>query len=553
MYQFTDTTENAKQSLPSEALKIDGEYIENQIVGYRTLYVKGRESMLAEIETYETGIRDGSKLKSRRFPLRTITVGYQLIAGSDTDFRNAYNKLNDILNIQDAELIFADEPDKYFIGTPSGAEDVEPGKNAVTGEFEITCMDPFKYSVEEYEVSPSIDDGMAFAFDYNGTYKSFPTLEADFYSEDETSADGETVTTLTGAGDCGYVAFFNERGKIIQIGDPDEEDIEEFAESQTLINQRFTESTSWGSAAKKLWATNSGVTSSSSVVQGGSLKLEKPSSTGVSYYLKPSSYGSGSKYHGPSITRAIPTDAMGVSGAKNFTLSYKQKMCIGSGKNDSKQCGAFQVLLTGENNKVIAGVNVYKSASGKKAKLRFYINGKTMETIEIDLSYHNKYFGANRSENKKKGITALQTVKTSSIIKQGEVVSFNIGGKKKSFSNSEIADLAVTRITITMTQYSTKTPLSYNGVYWVKFVKNNCDTWRDIPNKFSADDVVVADCQNGEIYLNDAKAPELGALGNDWEDFYLSPGTNQIGVAYSDWVTGAYVPSFILRYREVFL
>lgn len=548
MYSFVDTTESQGSALlPSEALKINGEYIENQISGYRTLYVKGRESMLAEIETYETGIRDGSAMKSRRFPARVITVGYQLIAKSNTDFRNAYNTLNDILNVQDAELIFADEPDKYFTGTPSGAEEVEPGRNAVTGEFEITCLDPFKYSVEEYEISPTLDDGTAFAVDYAGTYKSFPTMEAKFYEESETTGD------LTGNGDCGYVAFFNDQGKIIQVGNPDEEDTEEYEKSQTLINQKFTTSNGWNNTAQALWNMNSGVVSSSAVTQTGSLSIGKPNNTDDSYYLTPNNFGSGEHHHGPSIYRNIPADATENVGATNFTLSYKQKMCIGSGENDAKQCGAFQVILTDADKNIVAGAFIYKTATGKKAKLRFYIHGDVVETIEIDLSYHNKYFGSNRSANKEKGIEALTTVKTSTITKEGGKVTFSIGGIKRSYSSIPISNAVVTGVTITMTQYSTKTPLAYNGLYWVKFVKNNCDTWANIPNKFSANDVVVADCKDGEIYLNDAPAPELGALGNDWEEFYLSPGTNQIGISYSDWVTSQYAPSFKLRYREVFL
>ena len=40
MYEFVDTNQaGSKNSLPSEALQIDGEYIENLIDGYRTLYV----------------------------------------------------------------------------------------------------------------------------------------------------------------------------------------------------------------------------------------------------------------------------------------------------------------------------------------------------------------------------------------------------------------------------------------------------------------------------------------------------------------------------------
>lgn len=561
MYDFIDTTEvQGAAVLPSEALKINGIYIENEIPGYRTLHVRGREALSPEVETFETGARDGSTQKNRRFPARIITVTYQLAAASDSAFREAYNKLGGLLNVDDAELIFNDEQDKFYIGTPSAIGEVEPGKNIVVGEFEILCADPFKYSVTEYEVSPTLDDGLGFVCTYNGTYKSFPTLEATFYSEEETK-DDETDESLTGNGDCGYVAFFNENSKIIQLGNPDEADGEDLPKSQTLINWSFKKSTSWGTAAKKKWSVNSGVVTSSAVTQTGSPGIGKSSSD--EYYLTASSFGSGAKWHGPSISRSIPADKAGDVGAKNCTVTVKHKMCIGSGKDDVKQRGGFQVLLTGADSKIIAGFNVYKSASGKKANLRFYINGKTMETISIDLSYNNKYFGTNYYKKRKLPGSSgggsviaselVKTCKTSTITKSGKTVTFNIGGIKKVYRNDDITDAVVTKLTVTMTKYGSYTPLKYNGMYWIKFVKNNCDIWRDVPNKFSADDVVVADCKNGEIYLNDTRAPELGALGNDWEEFYLQPGTNQIGASYSDWVQDAYAPTFKMRYREVFL
>jgi hypothetical protein len=65
--------------------------------------------------------------------------------------------------------------------------------------------------------------------------------------------------------------------------------------------------------------------------------------------------------------------------------------------------------------------------------------------------------------------------------------------------------------------------------------------------------VLTADCKNGDIHLNGVLSPDLGALGNDWEGFYLTPGLNQIGVAYSDWVADGYAPTMKVRYREVFL
>lgn len=672
IYAFRDINEEVSLiPLPSEAMQINGVYIENEIEGYRTLYVKGRESLSPEFETAEINTKDGSMRKSRKYPARIITVGYQLRADSTEAFRKAYNKLGGILNANDAELIFNDEPDKFFIGTPSLVGEVSPGSNTVTGEIEITCFDPLKYSVLEHEATA--DESGNIFIDYNGTYKAYPVLEADFYKENEGSG-----TTLSGNGDCGYVAFFNEDEKVIQCGDPAEEDgTNVYEKSQTLINQTFEDSSGWGSTAKSLWSENGGVLLPAGTAKNGTIGMKvasyavpaNPATTSAvvlsarsdigspyvnysvrltasgrntnsviitmtvtaalwgsaswlyggypltgslyiggqwhsiaikassakwrgttahtvstsftvagltasqaslgnikfkvsgngsgtlsergcssltiatyeesipeTYYLGAISYGSGTEYHAATISKAIPADSAGVSGASDFTVTYNQKMSIGKAQADTQQIGAFQLQLTDSSGASVAGVRIVKNKAGKFASLVFYVGGKAVQTIDdIDLSYGN---------------TAIAV---SSIIKSGEKVTFDIAGRKAVFADTSIKQTKATRITIGFEQFSSVNALSYNGLYWVKLVKNNCDTWQDIPNKFSANDVLEADCKAGEIYLNGVCSPQLGALGNDWETFYLAPGINQIGVAYSSWVTSEYAPDVKVRYREAFL
>lgn len=674
MYEFRDVNENLSfVAMPAEAMQINGVYLETEIEGYRTLYVRGREALSPELETFGLGTRDGDIRKSKRYPARIITVGYQLISASAEAFREAYNKLGAILNVDDAELIFNDESDKFFIGTPTYIGEVDEGRNSVTGEIEITCLDPLKYSVVEYEAETSPDDPRSILLDYGGTYKSYPILEADFYKEVE--ADGDATNTLTGSGDCGYVAFFNENEKIIQLGDPDEEDGTTIqGKSQTLVSQTFDDAASWGSAAKELWPQNGGIVVPSSVVKTGSidtrvasyavpanpkatsgrvlssakssvgspyifysvslyasgrtsnavsvratitaslqysssyfltglgltghlyigggwhtvtikkmsekwrgttahvvnmnvtvtgLSAAQASLTGIkfkvtrsdggssgilnerscsnlpispyeasvpaTYYLGASDYGTASgKYHGPTIKRDVPS-------SQDFTVTWTQKMSIGNGKNDTIQMGGFQITMADAIGKAIVAVRILKNEAGKKASLIFYINDMKVDTGEIDLSYSGKCVG------------------TSSISKSGRTVSFNVGGYKKTFSDAAIADIGVTQITIGFEQYSTVKALTHNGLTWFKFIQNNRDTWQDIPNKFSANDIVEADCRNGEIVLNGIRSPQLGALGNDWEEFCLRPGINQIGIAYSNWVADDYAPTFKVRYREAYL
>lgn len=698
MYKFIDVNEVSEGiALPSEALKLNGEYIENLISGYRTLQVKGREALSPDVVTNEIGSRDGSSIQNKRYPERIITVTYQLIAETSEDFRAAYNKLGGILDVTDAELIFNDEQDKFFIGTPCVIGEVTGGANSVIGEIEFLCVDPFKYSVIEYEAIPNVDDGSVL-IDYNGTYKAFPTLEADFYKENEISEDGEDINAFTEGGDCGFVAFFNENEKIIQLGDPEEYGAELFSQSQMLVNQVFDSPLSWGSAAQSLWTANGANISPSTSVQAGAVamgaasyirpeglttsgyilgyisktdvpyfnynihakasertattvkltftittSLEKSTNyfgtkrglkgtitangssceftiknqseywrgnsahtvtktlvvegldanttvlddiiftvertddlgkagtcSNVSckdleiaayvapeikeYFLTPSNYGSHlGVWHGPAIMRTIPADKAGEIGAQDFEMSCKVKFGFeySEGSSYSQALGCLSIYLRDTNGNVVACLRFEKTKAGNSAQLSCGIGNKAAKKQTFDVIREPAAGSA----------FVDQTVFNVTIEKESDMFDFKVSHKNSSgktvwLKSSQISlGLAVSKVasvTFMFEKYSA-TPAIDMGLYSVKFRKHNCDTYKDVPNKFSANDVLEADCKSGDIFLNGIPRPDLGALGNNWEEFYLTRGLNQIGVAYSEWVDKDYAPIFKVRYREVFL
>lgn len=69
-------------------------------------------------------------------------------------------------------------------------------------------------------------------------------------------------------------------------------------------------------------------------------------------------------------------------------------------------------------------------------------------------------------------------------------------------------------------------------------------------NTFAAGDIVVAKCEDASIFVNNKQKDILGAIGNEWESFYLKPGDNQIGVLASGW---AKTPDVEMIIREVWL
>ena len=584
MYNFVDTIEHTSTGvLPAEAMSFNGEYIENMIDGYRTLYVKGRDVLSPEIEVGEVGVRDGAYLKNKRFPARIITVGYQLLGETNEDFRERFNALNELLNTEDAQLIFADEDDKYFTGTVQNFGDVPEGRNNITSEFEIICVDPFKYSLTEYELTPQSDDGATFTVQYGGTYPAYPTLEADFYQSDvEDNRDGE----------CGYVAFINQDGNILQFGSPEETD--ERAEKVKKVTT--STSTTYGkmTQAKRLlteefnsvgnW-NNAGYITMDTYVRAGSLKCAKFPTTGATdKAIQPDSYGSTSysQWHGPTACKTIGNPPA-VSGATNptrsgdFTCKFKARICANSNKNTAKkQAGTLQAFITDSSGSYICGCQIWKSAGQDKGKVRVYVRGHgyVKEWTNIDLTYNNKYFGYAKGK--------MKPSLTVTFKKTGGKFEFNVGGLTFTYRDNSLANIVAGKVSFYFGRWADKPALERLGVYSCTFTDNavkytvpTTTTTQnisyltniiDVVNTFGTNDVLTADCQEARVYLqtadgeteDDEKAlgnerPDLGALGNDWENFVLVKGVNYITTDYSDWVADEYKPTFKLRYRERFL
>lgn len=569
MYGFKDTIGRQDLlQLPSEAMQINGAYIESLVSGYRTLYVKGREALSPDIVTGEVGIRDGSYRKSKRFPAREIIVGYQLIADTPQEFISRFRTLNDVLNVEDAELIFLDEPDKFIVGTPNGYGDIPEGNLSIKSEFKIICDDPFFYSVEEYEVVPTLEDGTVFSVDYNGTYPSYPVLEADFY---------QTETEDDDSGACGIVAFSTDRADVLQFGyEPDPSDTAETVErlvsgeittwtvNQVMINEAFNRLIGW--------TTNDGYTGKSTYVKAGTA-INGTIGTSNNRAFMALSYGSTSnkQWHGPTLMKSLPADAgnPSVVGAKSWKLHGTMRFATSKDeKTAKKEYGFVRIAVLDANNNPIAVVTIYKKAGGNNGVIALDVGSKQVKKwTNVNLSHYGKYFGFKKKSGDKRPCNY-------DVKKDGSKFSFNVGGKTYSYKSESLKNTVARKVSLYIARWGDKPIVDAMGIYNCQFTSTSVQktkdtqTWEELtlqleqPKMFTSNDVLVADCSDGSIRILNAYArdeqngglhPEYGALGNDWESFTLVKGENLIGTMYSDWVDPQYKPTFKLRYRERFL
>lgn len=497
--------------LPGDAFQINGIYPEDEIPGYRTLSASGRETLEKEITTEDTK-RDGTSILYTRFKEREIEVAYVINAASFDDFLLKYRNLTGLLNKEDAKIIFNNEPDKYLIGSIIFDSEITKEQHSRSGMFKIICHDPFKYAIEKKTVT---FENRTATVNYEGTYKAYPVLTAAF--PETLDDDGNNTETS----EYGYFGFANQRENILQFGNPEELDYEDITyKTASVINNTFKSFRKWSHS-------NSSALSRSDYAETGGVSVNTKGQ------IYASSFGSGSKWHGPSVYMTIPTAADGNAGSKNFkwTINHQFKNA------KKKQYGGFMAFVldtTTSPATSVAGVFITKTSSDNNCMIYGYAG-----------SYSN-------FKNVK---VACSKISTTTITKEGSKITISCGGKTLSTSPAGLDTKEGYQVVFSFCQNGTKTKLSTNLVTKCLFERTNCTYRKEIENTFQPGMVVTADTKDGSIYLGDEDAASLGALGNDWEEFYLTEGTNTFMADFTGWngESEPTEPTFTITYQERFL
>lgn len=524
MYEFTDTAENKENNpLGTESFKLNGIYLENVVPGYRTLYVCGRELAECEVDDYQIGKRNGTKYRSKRYSPRTITIGYQILSKSALAFREAYNKLNQLLDAEQAKLIFDDEPDKYFIATKTGNTQVEPGLNCVIGEIEFYCTDPFKYSVAEkvFTASQNPQTGI---------------LETVIVNKGATAVP--ISYEITHKHENGFIGITSQYGAL-QYGDIQEMDMEERKKSEVLLNYKSGKDISGMQVGK-------GIITYPSDLKTGTFKTATywGGAAGNISYLTVDNIGNGSNWHGPSGLINIPAGSDGKSGSKNFKLQARliwELMLY-------HQTGVIQINVGDEDGKLLASMNLYKwTREQNTATYRMHLG----ENAEIKKEL---FFAPVPAGYSFEG-SAFSTAKAGGYVyvqKSGELFEFYFDGKKYQYRAPELAEKKAASITIWIGQWGNNGSgnlMRYMGVQELFFRSDSVSYIYDIPNRYKDGDVISVDGEHTKMYVNGIPSMEDEITGSKY--FLAPPGETTVQFSVSDFC--APKPSVTARIREAYL
>lgn len=145
MYNFVDVGGRSSAGLPLVYMMIDGSALEDEIEGYRTLNVSGRETVQKRLETETVKGLDGELLLGSNYKARTLSVEYQLIADDPEGFQLEFSRLKKLLSRDELQISFSDQPDFFYIGCLDQMQEVPKGLNAITSSIEFFCPSPFLF------------------------------------------------------------------------------------------------------------------------------------------------------------------------------------------------------------------------------------------------------------------------------------------------------------------------------------------------------------------------------------------------------------------------
>ncbi len=548
MYKFHDTTELLKplDELPSEALCFNGSFIEKMVPGYRTLYTSGREGNEREVSQTESSDRDGARFRSVRRKPREIHVGFQINSRDAKDYAYKFNALKKLLKEEEAELIFNDEPDRFFTGTLTNIEMEDTGDLCVTGELVFVCSDPYKYAVDEHSITVQADGGRAtIELDYRGTVDAYPVLR--------TTTRAETESLL----------FSDDAGNMIAIGTPDAGNVglargtrNLIANANSFLNTgiypdtvtRYAEEYYRMTPVRVNDGTQEVVTINGTryltmarVIPSEQSTEDEEETEEEEEIVDPTV--DTSEVTGVTLYKAITQTTM-----RNYVVTAQPLFYT----DDLREVGYFHFGLISE----IAEQSDTLTAEIEEAEI-------ILEKTGVGSAYATAVMCVYGVEAKKvrvrvgkdNPISGLNGIGIG-IARFGDIYTFTLGEESYEVDASAYTSIMQGTnpkyVCVSLARVKGQQQMSGLGIASAQSIATGRTSQDELANVMRASENIVIDCSTGEIRSNGRPNPALGSIDNNWVEFSLKPGFNRIecsAVTTDD--MGAKPTSYTMSYREV--
>ena len=423
------------------------------------------------------------------------------------------------------QLIFGDEPDKYYLAIADG---------------QISLSEKFRHG--NGEVTFIVPDGMAHSNELTMVTGQSGT---DIALTNDGTAPTAPVLTATMHGDNGLVSFVNDQGGVLQFGSPDEIDGTTKQRSERVRDDGMDTAPSGGTA--NAFATNypAYVGTTNANIQVGTFGFGTQNAAKDapgSYECQPKwSTATSGVWSGPAMSWPVPKSSAG-NNTGNFLFKLRFSFAT-----SVTQVGRLEINLT-NGSKVAYGAIIRDSqATADGITVEFWVGSSKIYQVSLDRKkftngmYRELMIGrigntltmqiAAQTGAKAGNISTVRSAVTKTWTLDSTT---NVAIDGYGFWFQQFAGLNVVQMSVSDAQFS-----------WV-----NVGYWQDLPNRWSDGDVLTADVANKAIYVNGVSDPTLHTVGNTWDKFMLQPGENTIQTIGSSWCTTPLDVS--VQYREAY-
>lgn len=485
---------------------------------------------LIEIHDIQRDIGNNRSISIDQAPIIGVNIQQQTIDAKyikvefsiwSEDRNTLKHKLAGIFNVDGPkELIFSDEPDKYYLAMPIESISMqETSGRRSTGSIKFIVPDGVAHSTAYKNFNSDANaqntaDKMVFGLVNNGTVEAFPIIRVKHNAEN------------------GYIGLVN-NNSAFEIGNREEADTGIVKKSEVLLDFRgdrisdaFTRSVKNRAITNDNGETVTGTSELITLWDKKHIRLREQFIQGR--------YGN----YATGLSWDVPTDAAGESGSLNDYLFCKQVFQAES----ATQYGFIKVTVSDINGQFLYGVETFKRSKGQECEFNIFgSDGKGKYNFLKLLNFTGTSDNVSNPFSKDRGQFEIK--------RNDSTVQVYYNGSYYNFVIPEIKGKKSAKIHVTMGAYHDKPMISHMYIDELMFRKDFVSMTGDIPNRYPMGSNVVINSEDDTVYIDGiAKAGEV-VDGSQW--LSIPPGESKLEMYFSSFIKKK--PTVTIEFEERWL
>ena len=413
------------------------------------------------------------------------------------------------------KVTYSDEPDKYYLGIPSGDMTIE----RVTRWFNRS------------EIKLIIPDGVA----HSTTYRRFNTL---------TTSNGKTKITLTNNGtvdavpiirikhraENGYIGLVNQTGAF-ELGNPEEADTEVVKQSEVLFDYRDSKITNGLTASAK----NVAILNDTSQNLVGTIGSVDWSGRKHLFLQAP---GGTTGNNAGSLTWNIPADSSGATGSLNDYIWWRQVFWLGA----ANQFGFIKLTVSDEQGRFLYGVETFKRYNGLGCEYNFMAaDGKGGFNMIKQWTFTGTHLDSQNPFNEPRGWSDLK--------RNDDKVTVFWWGSYNTFVIPEIKGRKSSKVHVAFGALGNRPLVARMYLDSIFYRKDFVTVTKDIPNVFSVGSEVEVNLEDDKVWIDGKES--LGIVVDGSDLLTIPTGESELELYFSSWTKST--PEVTVEFEERWL